>query len=97
MRARHRETAVMTDKPLAEAVIHQPRIANGTGKTMTAGAAQRQRRITAAIEKQQRLFLALNCDFDLFRKARRNEPATLRAFALEIDRLDLRHVLAAEA
>ena len=55
MRPRDREAAVMTDQPLAKAVIDQPGVADVAGEAVAAGAAQRQRRIAAAIEEQQRL------------------------------------------
>src|ERR1700747_2834835 len=64
MRARHREAAVMADQALAKAVIHQPGVADGAGKAMAAGAAQRQRRVAAAVEEQQRLFPPLDCVLD---------------------------------
>ena len=96
LRARHREAAVMTDQPLAKAMIHQPGIANGAGKAMPAGAAQCQRRIATAVEKQQRLLAPLDRDPDMLGERRRDEAAAHRAFAAQIDRLDMRHVLAAE-
>jgi hypothetical protein len=46
---------MMADQPLAKAVIHQPGVADSAGKAMPAGAAQRQRRVAAAVEEQQRL------------------------------------------
>src|SRR6266702_3423207 len=52
LRPRHREAAMVTDQPLAEAVIDQPCVANGAGEAMAAGAAQGQWRIAAAIEEQ---------------------------------------------
>ena len=54
-RMRHGEAAMMADQLLAEAVIDQPGVAVRAGEAKAAGAAQRQRRIAAAIEKQQRL------------------------------------------
>jgi hypothetical protein len=35
----HREAAVVTDKPLAKAMIDQPGIADGAGKPVSAAAA----------------------------------------------------------
>ena len=96
MRPRHRETAMVADQPLAKAVIDQPGVADGAGKTMPAGAAQCQRRITAAIEEQQRLLAPLDRVLDLLGQPRRNETAARRRLPPQIDRLDLRHVLAAE-
>ena len=97
MRPRHREAAVMTDQPLAKAVIDQPRIADVAGKAVTAGAAQRQRRIAAPIEEQQRLLAPLDRLQDRFLEPRRDELAALRPLDAQVDRLDLRHVLPAEA
>src|SRR5262249_62365578 len=59
-RRRHGEAAMVTDQPPAEAVIDQPGIAIGTGEADAAGATQRQRRVAAAIEKEQRLPAALD-------------------------------------
>ena len=63
---------------------------------MAAGAAQGQRRVAAAVEKQQRLLAPLHRDLNLLGEARRNKTPPHRAFAAQIDRLDMRHVLAAE-
>ena len=79
MRARHREAAMMADQPLAKAMIDQPGIADGAGKAMPAGAAQRQRRIAAAVEEQQRLLAPLDRDLDLLGKPRRDEAAARAA------------------
>src|SRR5262249_728929 len=49
-RIRHGEAAMMADELAAEAVIDQPGVAIRTGEAETAGAAQGQRRIAAAIE-----------------------------------------------
>ena len=68
---RHREAAMMTDQPLAEAMIDQPGVADGAGEAMPAGAAQRQRRIAATIEEQQRLLAPLDARSDM--PARRGE------------------------
>ena len=82
---------------LAEAVIDQPGVAIGAGEAEAAGAAQRQRRIAAAIEKKQRLLAALQRDFYRARERRRDEAAGRRPLAAQIDRLDRRQTLAAEA
>ena len=57
LRERHREPAVMAIEPPAEAVLDQPRRALRTFDAVPAGAAQRQRRIAAPVEEQQRLLL----------------------------------------
>src|SRR6185312_10317620 len=95
-RARHREAAVMADQALAEAVIDQPGVADRAGEAVSAGPAQRQWRIAATVEKQQRLLAPLDRKADLLGKFRRNEAAARRRHAFQIDRLDMRHVLAAE-
>ncbi len=87
----------MTDQPLAKAMIDQPGIADIAGEAVAAGAAQRQRSIAAPIEKQQRLLAALDGVQNSLCKARRNEAAAIRAFDAQIDRLDVRHMLATEA
>jgi len=61
---------MVTDQPLAEAMIDQPGVADRAGKTMPAGTAQGQRRIAAAIEEQQRLFALLDRLSDIVGKAR---------------------------
>src|SRR4029077_19319053 len=50
-RRRHVEPAMMADQPTLEPVIDQPGIAIRTLQPEPAGPAQRERRITAAIEK----------------------------------------------
>src|SRR3954468_10593746 len=97
LRARHRETAMVTDEALAEAMIDQPGVANGAGEAMATGAAQRQRRVAAPIEEQQRLFAPLDGDTNLPGEMRRDEAAALWRGAAQVDRLDMRHMLAAEA
>ena len=64
---------------------------------MAAGPAQGQRRITAPIEEQQRLFAPLDGDADLLGQLRRDEASPLRRGAAQVDRLDVREMLAAEA
>src|ERR1700688_4839943 len=87
---------MMADQTLAKAMIDQPGVADGAGKAMPAGAAQGQRRVAAAVEEQQRLLAPLDRKADLFGQPRRDEMAARRSFAPQIDRLDMRHVLAAE-
>ena len=52
---RQREAAMVAVEPLAEAMLDQPRRALRAFDAVAAGAAQRQRRIAAAVQKQQRL------------------------------------------
>ena len=63
---------------------------------MAAGATQGQRRVAAAIEEQQRLFAPLDGDANLLGEQGRDEAAALRRGAAQVDRFDVRHVLAAE-
>ena len=88
---------MVADQPLPEAVIDQPGVANGAGEAMAAGAAQGQRCVAAPIEEQQRLFAPLDGDADLPGEMRRDEAAALWRGAAQVDRLDVRHMLAAEA
>ena len=80
-----------------EAVIHQPGVAVRAGQPIAALAAERQRRIAAPIEEQQRLLAALERHLHGLRQPRRHEAPGRRTFLAQIDRLDHRHVLAAEA
>ena len=59
-RMRHGEAAMMADELAAEAVIDQPGVAVRAGEAEAAGAAQRQRRVAAAVEEEQRLLPALD-------------------------------------
>ncbi|MEY9106359.1 hypothetical protein ABH999_002555 [Bradyrhizobium yuanmingense] len=88
---------MVTDEALAKAMIDQPGIADGAGEAMAAGTAQRQRRIAAAIEEEQRLLAPLDRGPDLAGEPRRDEAAARGRLAAQIDGLDMRHVLAAEA
>src|SRR6266702_5466711 len=78
-------------------MIDQPGIADRTGEAMTAGAAQGQRRVAAAIEEQQRLFAPLHGEADLLDETRRDEAAAGWRLAAQVDRLDMGHMLAAKA
>ena len=94
---RRGEAAMMANQLAAEAVIDQPGVAVRAGEAKAAGAAQRQRRKTAAIEKQQRLLAPLQRGRNRAGKRRRYETARRRPLMAQIDRLDRRHGLAAEA
>ena len=71
---------MMADQALAEPVIDQPGVADGAGEAMAAGAAQRQRRIAAAIQEQQRLFAAAPRDWICSARTG-GEPAAARGGA----------------
>ena len=88
---------MVADEVLAEAVIDQPGVAVRAGETKAAGAAQGQRRVAAAIEKQQRLLAALERGLHRAGEHRRDETAARRRRLAQIDRLDRRQKLAAEA
>ena len=94
---RHGETAMVANKLAAEAVIDQPSVAMRAGEAKAAGAAQRQRRIAAAIEEEQRLFAAFERGLDRTGERRGNEAAGRRPLAAQIDRLDRRHARTPEA
>ena len=96
-RMRHGEAAMVADQLLAEAVIDQPGVAVRAGEAEAAGAAQRQRRVAAAVEEKQRLLAALDRGLHRAGERRRDEAAARRPLAAQIDRLDRRHALAAEA
>ena len=81
----------------AEAVIDQPGVAVRAGEAEAAGAAQRERRIAAAIEKQQRLLAALQRGLHRAGEHRRNEMPRRRRSRAQIDRLDRRQARPAEA
>src|SRR5258708_26176934 len=97
VRARNGENAMMADQAMAKPMIHQPGVADRAAEAMPAGAAQRQRRITAAIEEQQCLLAPLDRELDLLGENRRDEAAAGWLCAAHVDRFDMRHVLAAEA
>ena len=61
---------MVTDEALSKAMIDKPGVANGAGKAMAAGPTQCQRRIAAAVEKQQRLLAPLYREADLIGKPR---------------------------
>ena len=96
-RTRRRKAAMMTDELTPEPMVDQPGIAVRALQAKAAGAAQRQRRIAAPVEEQERLLLARQRLGHRFGQARRDEAATRRPFAGEVDRLDHRQMLAAEA
>ena len=86
---------MMADQPLAKAVIDQPGIAIRGRQAMAAGAAEHQRRVAAAVKEQHRL-LARSSAVSTLGQPRRDEAAAGRRWRAQVDRLDMRHVLAAE-
>jgi hypothetical protein len=95
-RQRLGEAAMMADQPPPEPVIHQPGVAIRTIQPVAAFAAQRQRRIAAAIEKQQRLLAALDRGLHRFGEPWCDEAPARRALARHVDGFNMRHLLAAE-
>src|SRR6185312_8152948 len=88
----HRESAVVAHKLSLETMIDQPGVAIRALQAEAARPAQRQGRVTAAIEKQERLLLAFERNLHRFRKPRCDETAARRTFAREVDRLDRRQM-----
>ena len=97
LRPRLDVAAMMADERRAEAVLDQPCGAIGTFEAMAAGAAQRQRRIAAPVEEQERLLAAAPRLFDAGDRARRQPSPARRALALKIDRRDVGQRRLAEA
>ena len=87
---------MVAHQPPLEAVIDQPGVAIRALQAEAAGAAERERRVAAAIEEQQRLLAAFERVLHSFRQPRRDEAAARRAFAPHVDGLDHRQVRAAE-
>src|ERR1700687_3140747 len=88
---------MVADQPPLEAVVDQPGVAVRACQAKAALPAERERRIAAAVEEQQRLLAAFERGLDRLRQSRRDETPARRAFDAQIDRLDGRNMLAAEA
>ena len=78
-------------------MVDQPRVAIGTTQAKAAVTTERQRRVSSAIEKQQRLLLFLQPDFYCFGESRRDEASARWTFAPQIDGLDVGKMLPAKA
>src|SRR5258708_35581676 len=87
LRLRGIEAAMMADELAPKAVIDQPGVAVRTIEPEAAGAAERERRIAAAIEEQQRLLTAFQRRLHRAGKPRRNEASARRALPLQVGRL----------
>src|SRR5205807_2920631 len=87
VRRRHREAAVMTDQPALESMLHQPGVAIRAAQAESALPAQGERRIAAAVEKQQRLVSALEGALHCLKQAGRDKTSARRAFGTQIDGL----------
>ncbi len=78
-------------------MLDQPGVAVRALQPKPALPAQGKRRVAAAIEEQQGLLLALERERDRLRQPRRDEAAARWALGPQVDRLDCRQMLAAEA
>src|SRR5262249_15899149 len=94
---RNREAAMVADEPTPEAVIDQPGVAIRAAQAKAALPAQRQRRIAAAVEEQQRLLAALDRRLDRLREPRCDVAPARRSLDAHVDGLDGGKMLAAEA
>ncbi len=88
--------ALMADEGAAEAVLDEPGCAIRTLEAMPAGAAERQRRIAAPVEKEQRLLAGGKRLADGGGQRRRKPFSARRRHAPQIDRFDRRQFGAAE-
>ena len=95
MRRRLGVAAVMADQRAAKTMLDQPGRALRAFDAVPAGAAERERRIAAAIEEQQGLFARGQCLLHRLDDRRRQPAAAGRWLAPEIDRRQLRQLLAA--
>src|SRR4029077_10722044 len=87
--------AVMADQRAAEAVLDQPGRALRAFDAVPAGAAERERRIAAAIEEQQRLLAGGERLLHRLDDGRRQPAAAVGRLAPEIDGRQLGQFLAA--
>src|SRR5512134_1337209 len=87
---------MMTDKLLAVAVLDEPRVAVRAAHAVAAGAAERERRVTTPVEKQERLFVAGDRLADLALELRRDPALLRRSFGAQVDRFKRRDGAAAE-
>ncbi len=78
-------------------MFHHPRVAMVAADLRPAGTAQRHRRITAAVEKQHRLFAAPDAVGHAFCKGFGDPAVSGQAFAAHVDGLHDRHRGRAEA
>ena len=98
LRDRQREAAVVAVEPLAEAVLDQPGRALRAFDAMAARAAQRQRRVAAPIEEQQRLLRPCASVSVIASTSAGDSQLPLSGGSLaQIDGCDLGHLDAGEA
>src|SRR5271170_2295576 len=89
--------AMMAGERTAKPMIDEPSLAIGTLETMSADAAERERGITAPIEEEKRLLASRAALLDRFDEARRQPSPARRAFAPQIDSLEIGHAAGAES
>src|SRR5579872_954289 len=97
MRARLDMAAMVTGELAAKAMLDQPGRTIGTLEAMAAGAAERQRRITAPIEEEERLFAFRPRLLDGGDQARRQPASARRSLAAQVDRRQIRQAARAKA
>ena len=88
---------MMAGQPPGQPVLHHPGGAIGALEAVPAGPAQRQRRIAAPVEEQQRLLAARQRLRQRLHQSRREPAAALGRFADQVDRGDRRHLRRAVA
>ena len=91
LRRWHDMAAMMAGEPTNQPVLNHPACAIRALKTVTAGSAQGQRRISPSVEEQQALFAPFDPLFQRFQQCRRNPVLRFRRIQSEVDGLDLGH------
>ena len=89
--------AMMADERAPEAVLDEPGGAVGTLVAVRAGPAQRERRIAAPVEKEERLLAARERVLHGEHEGRRQPASRHHRLSLEVDGADVRQGAAAEA
>src|SRR5207344_269363 len=80
--------AVVAEEDAAETMLDQPGRAVRALEAMPAGAAERQRRVTAPVQKEERLLLVGKRLPGRGNQRRRQEAAALRRFGAKVDGAD---------
>ena len=91
LRRWHDMAAMVARKSANQPVFNHPACAIRALKTVTAGSAQGQRRVSPSVEEQQALFAPFDPLFQRLQQYRRNPVLRLRGIQSEIDGLDLGH------
>jgi hypothetical protein len=91
LRRWHDVAAMMAGEPTNKSVLNHPACAIRALKTVTAGSAQGQRRISPSVEEQQALLAPFDPLFQRFQQCRRNPVLRFRRIQSEVDGLDLGH------